>query len=71
MRLLGELTVGTAAEKYYRQQLDKVNGIRGLKPGDPGFLKPEDFVKPDPAREKQAAEQLDAPGKGEPNGPVL
>ena len=82
MHLLGELTAGTAAEKYYRQQLDKVNGIRGLKPGDPGFLKPEDFVSPDPEREKRAKENLpqekakeaaqpDAPAKGEPGAPIL
>ena len=48
MTMLGELTVGTEAEKYFQQQLDKVNQARGLQPGDPKYLKPEDFVQPRP-----------------------
>lgn len=44
MKVLAELTVGTPAERYFTQQLDKVNAARGFKPGDPGYLKPENFL---------------------------
>ena len=53
MAVLGELTVGTEAEKYFQQQLDKVNQARGLQPDDPKYLKPEDFVQPRPEPEKE------------------
>ena len=58
MTLLAEITMGTPAEKHYRAQLDKVNAARGLRPGTPGYLKPEDFLHKDPEVVDTAEKEL-------------
>ncbi len=45
MRLLSDMTKGTGLEEYLDRQISRVNDARGLKPGDPGFMKKSDFVE--------------------------
>ena len=47
MKVLFEMTNNTYMAKYAQEQLDKVNEARGLKPKDPGYLKPADFAPQD------------------------
>ena len=57
MRLLNDMTKGTGLEEYLDWQISRVNEARGLKPGDPGFIKKSDFV--------EEAQEIDGPEESE------
>ena len=57
MRLLNDMTKGTGLEEYLDRQISRVNEARGLKPGDPGFIKKSDFV--------EEAQEIDGPEESE------
>ena len=44
MKMLADFVGGSDAEIYLRQQLDKVNKARGLKPGDSDYLSQDDVL---------------------------
>ncbi len=59
LRLLANAVAGTHAEMYLNQQLNKVNKARGLKAGDPDFLRFDDLreAEEEGMREEQMSEQ--------------
>ena len=43
MRLLADITCGTHFEKYFENQLARINKIRGVKPGSANYLTKENY----------------------------
>ena len=63
MKMLAEFVVDSDAEVYLKEQLGTANQARGLKPGDPGYLRKVDLL---PEKEVEMPEEIDQKENDDP-----